>query len=239
MKNKIVVFLICAMSALLIFPACTREDAPTADNPPAPVADENDYVWSFYIDGQEVSQDQMDYTRRGQEILVVSGTEAEPESRVIAVMAFSSLDRMLEYTDAHNMPVRYSIETGDHLADYAADNGYIQMYEETGSVPDSYLEYCNSFFPDHKTDALLTWYDDCWTGGAAWVSAVPTVPFMAPGWGNRVSRFYDLAIYGPVILYDRTFFRNRLLTWHSWGWQYVPLCTALSFANNRTESALH
>lgn len=192
---------------------------------------------NYFEDGQPVPT--FNHNEGDENILAILGTEQDPSANEIAIHKFSTESAMVAWAGANNMPIGDFIAGGNELYQLAESNGIIEDYDRTGNCPQWYLDAVQNRFPNNKTDAACTWHDACTGSGATWISPSPGGPFMAPGWNDRVSSYWHFAIYGVVILYDRTFYRNRLLTFWNWGWQRTPLCSFFSFADNRTSSSIH
>lgn len=195
-------------------------------------------VVNYFVDGQPASY--FRYEEGDENVLAILGTEQDPTANEVAIHSFSSEAAMVAYADANHMPIGDYIAGGNELYQLAETNGVIVDYEQGGTCPQWYLDAVENRFPNNKTEAAATWYDLCsGNGGSTWISPNPGGPFMAPGWNDRVSSYWHFAIYGVMILYDRTFYRNRMLTFWNWGWQRVPLCSFFSWTDNRTSSSIH
>jgi hypothetical protein len=192
---------------------------------------------NYYMDGNSVPT--LDLQDSRIEILTVFGTEQKPEENVINYYGFSAKDDMMAFADAQNIPIRDAIQGGEYLADLAETNQVDIEYERTGNVPQWYLDEVNNRFPNRKTQSVAVMWDNCWSGGPSIIDVTPGLPVMYPGWNNRVSRYDLLNIYGVMIIYDRTFYRSRILTAWNWGWQWIHICAWYPWADNRMSSCLH
>ncbi len=112
---------------------------------------------------------------------------------------------------------------------YVELNGIVEIYEKTGNVPQSYLDYEKKYHEKifGKTTQNKTWFVTCYTelwGCGNSAIMFNTCPFMWPGWNNKLSSMYNVGIYGVVTLYDRTFYRKpKLATCWNWGGHYINL----------------
>ena len=180
-------------------------------------------------------------------ILAVGGERDNQSAKVVRVYGFVSEADLFDFADAQEIPLADHHAAASHLRDYAERTGAIQVYEETGNIPQSYLDYefayLDSLEGARKRAEVASAgfiYEDCIAAnGGAFPYPRFGFPFMPIGWDDEVSAYFSFGIYGSTGFYDRTFYRRPLLVWWQWGWTRFDFCVpGLIGADNLTSSIL-
>lgn len=141
------------------------------------------------------------------------------------------------------------------LAAYAESSGAIAAFESTGDVPPSYLAYEANYFRAHDLPyeannlgvrTLVNWaYTGCSGNSNNNVTSTgeSSLPLKTTAWlgfqnmDNKISSFRIIGIGGRNDVFDRSFYRNRLFGFWSWGNNLYDFCGgAFQFADNRASS---
>jgi len=228
-------FLILIISITSIF-SCTKnvEEQAVIES-----SDQTTVTYSYSIDGEVVDEEAVNYDDPALNI-GITGEEDPSGNLTVFVQAFTSPDKYISWGEENDFPVKLSLEIEEHLRSYAQEEGIIDIYEETNEVPESYLAYEKAYYErmtgnedSSESRAIYMLHKNCSGGSAS--PLIHTLPVMWFGWNNQVSRYYPFSIYSGLIIYDNSFYRNRLATLWNWGWTNYCLPPGL---DNRMSSAL-
>lgn len=141
------------------------------------------------------------------------------------------------------------------LAAYAESSGAVAAFESTGVVPNSYLAYEAGYFRGHDLpyDAnnlgvrtLFNWaYTGCSgnsnnnvTNEGQSSSVLKTTSWLGfQNMDNKISSFRIVGIGGRNDIFDKPFYRSRILGFWAWGNNLYDFCGgAFQFADNRASS---
>ncbi|TNE52777.1 MAG: hypothetical protein EP338_14155 [Bacteroidetes bacterium] len=263
MKKSVYVVAISAM-ALSAFVSCEKESA----SPKNKVSEEKipQRKVLHFVDGKEVSQETfMKYNNLGKEDLYVyvsplgakkevskeeityTGKPLNPGKKeekepVVLVESFTTQEGYVRYGIQNGLKVKEQLAFEKEMREYAEKTGAVKYYEKTGEAPKSYVKYEKEAYKKyfgHAQDKsyITTLYKD-YFGGPSW-TMVGYMPFMPPGWNNTVSSYTPVGIYGFTILYDNSFYRNRMATFWGWGFtRYLLYWGWTYYLNDRTSSVL-
>ncbi len=200
---------------------------------------DNDTV-KYYLDNEIVEPGT--YDPANEELhLFVDGNETDA---YVNIRAFTTKDLMLEYGDDNDIPLRTLDDFETELTNYINDNGIIEAYESDRVLSEDFIAYQNAlidrYFPGAADDrGAITLHKD-YIGGASWIHGSASA-ILVPGYNNTVSRHFDFSIYGFVNVYDRTFYRRKMVTLWAWGWSNIwyHQSWGLAFLNNRMSSQIN
>lgn len=230
--------------------ACTTqvEDAPqvaasdqATDFDESLLPDEFNAEYTYFLDGQQVSEDPSISDSTLNVIVVL-------DSPMVEIQAFSTIEGYWDFGVNNNLALRELDSAAAHLNHYAHQSGAVRITEETGEIPQFYLDYESEYLgfdEARKTNfigppiPILFEIEDACIGTNGNDRVVfGTIPWMS-GFNNRTSSFIHRDIAATVILYDRPWYSRRMRTfWWRWGWIQVPLCRVTPGVDNRTSSII-
>ena len=169
----------------------------------------------------------------------------------LCINGFSTRNGFESFGDSKGLEFSKNLEIADHLSQYAAANGVIDIYEAKGEVPQFYLDYEAQYLasmgrnlnvsPGAESALLFTaMYDKCEPGSIYPWGFMRLNPFL-PGWSNKISQveFVPQIVRAGFTIFDRTFFRRHLVTFgFKWGWTKYCLPEASVLVDNRAESII-
>lgn len=236
-----------AIALFGVFGCQTETDnvQPTTIQPSAPETSTEEPVqtYAYRLDGEYVKEGAFNPEDERLHIALTGEPSKDGSEILITVDAFTSADRYIDWGNQYGYNVEGMLEFESVMSAYAEESGTIKEYEATGEVSQAYYDYENEQYErifgkreeaGGKMNSLAMLHKD-YFGGSSWPMAT-TAPFMMPGWNNTVSRYFQFNIYGVFIMYDRSFYRNRMFTLWGWGWQNVRLWGPLGWANDRMSS---
>jgi hypothetical protein len=229
MQNLFIVLI----TASMIIVGCKKKTQDfTGDQTESPVS----YV--FRYDNAEVAEGYFDLLDSELNILITAAPEEDSEAGIITIHAFTNERKYIEYGRSENIPVELMLSFDRQMSEYAETSGAIEYYEQTGELPEEYVEFEERAFPNiERVPNPLVIYKDFW-GGSSRVFAT-TLPVMPTGWNNKVSRYFDLDVYGGLAIYDKSFYRSRMATLWNWGWQTIRFSGPLAGLNDRMSSCIN
>lgn len=198
-----------------------------------------DLVFEYYLDKKQVSKSKVDFN---DESLYISITKGEKDETII-VEAFSSREDYILYGKKHNLKFKELLSFEDEMKNYVKKNDIINLFEKTGKIPEWYTAFEAKTYEKHfgvssQQKSLATVLHKNFYGGPDRVIGVLT-PYLWGGWNNQVSAFTPIGVYGFTSLYDKSFYRKRMVTIWGWGMQRVLLYWgSLYNANDRTTSVI-
>lgn len=167
-------------------------------------------------------------------------------SALITVKMFSTEEKYLQYGDQNGLKFRESKFFDEAIQKYAIQNGLVQLETTGADLPDSYYafekqQYVTYFGAVHP--GWLQVFDDIVPYGSNKYIMSPFMPSLSPpwpfsGWNNKIGCYKRLHTYTVEHLYDKTFFRKRLVTLSGWGTSTVLFWGILGYCNNKVESML-
>jgi|GEM_PF-3752226 len=209
----------------------------------------------FEKDGIDIDKIQVNYFLDGQQVDPIDNIEDKfpvaslvknpsDHSALITVRTFSNEEKYLQYGDQNGLKFRESKAFEAAIQKYAVENGLIQLEASGMDLPDSYYAFENQQYETYFGAVNPGWlqvYDDIVPYGSNKYIMSPFMPSLSPpwpfsGWNNKIGCYKRLHIYTVEHLYDKTFFRNRLVSLSGWGTSTVIFWGILGYCNNRVES---
>ncbi len=230
-------FLILPFIAIMLITACSKE----AQQDVVQVNDEEAIIaeYQYYFDGEKVSEEFFNPEDENLLIGITGEPSTNPDEGLIKIWAFTSKEKYIDWGYAHNTPVARMFEMHDHLRAYIEENRVEEIYEQTGELPQWYLDYELAYRESmlgesavQRATAML--HKDC-IGGAS-SPLVATLPVMWPGWNNRVSSYFPFGVYSGLSIFDRWLYRRYMATIFNWGWTRYCFSGPLGFLNDRMSS---
>ena len=171
----------------------------------------------------------------------------DPKGAVDILNVFTTEEAYIDYAKNSGFSNVDVVEQAyKDLADYAESSGAVAELESTGVMSASYIRYMNDYLKAHnlpydeslKTRTLTNFvYRDCNKGGYSW--PILRNPWLGMfGMDNNISSYYVFGfIGGRTDIFDRTFYRTRMITIWSWANTTYDFCGGpLAFLNDRASS---
>jgi hypothetical protein len=169
----------------------------------------------------------------------------------LCINGFSSRSGFESFGDSKGLEFSKNLEIADHLSQYAAANGVIDIYEDKGEVPQFYSDYeaqylasmgrnLNGFQSPESVISFTAMYDECLSGSIYPLGFLRLNPVL-PGWSNKISQvqFVPQIVRAGFTMFDRTFYRRHLVTLgFRWGWTKYCLPVESVLLDNRAESII-
>lgn len=235
-------YVLCLFSLVIMLMSCSKESEINTES----IEPSNFQIieTNYYLDGKLVPEESLNLEDESLHIAITGSEKDEtPGKGIITVNTFSSKENYIEWGILNGLPVAQSFEIEEHLSAYAETNGYIEEYEKTGVVSQSFLDYQKQYFDgvtqqnDQASLRAPTMLHKDFTGGASTIAS-ELQPFMFPGWNNRTSRYYSFHVYTGFHIFDRSFYRRRMATLWNFGWQNILFQGPLGFLNDRLSSCI-
>ncbi len=202
-------------------------------------AEINIIQYIYNIDNKQVSETVFNQQQDDLLTLLSGKHDKELKKDIITIDAFTTEEKYIAFGEKNNIKLKEQIQFENHMREYVEENGIEEIYEKTGKVPQSYLDYEKQYhekvfgkMPENKALAVA-FHKDFWGQGST-ALMFNTCPFMWPGWNNETSSLLNVGVYGVLTLYDRTFYRSRLTTIWNWGMSFINLWGC----NDMTSSAV-
>ncbi len=197
------------------------------------------FAYEYYLDDDLVSSTTYslsDSTLR----VIVEADSIDADSVLIKYLAYTNDEGYIGWGDAHNISLSKVLLIEDHLYHIADSSGVIAIEETYDTVPNWYLEYQEDYIEEVLGSASLlvstTFYDDNCGGDYSPSLVKGTTHSLKPfGWNDRISKLRRLNPAATTIMFNRTWFRDHLVTYGPGGWETICLSTA---NNNRTTSLI-
>jgi len=215
---------------LLSFFSCQKDEIIPGDNNYIEVS-------AHFIDDVEVSS--MDFTNDALDMLLVEvykpskGLLKSTNSEQIEMRAYSSEEKYVEFGNEHGYAFDKQLIFEKLMSSYAENSGAISEYENTGMMPEWYLEreqyVYDSLFSNTsqlKAALVITLFEHPFVQGSGAGSSIlmaATYAFMPPGWNNRVSCVEFVGVGGGLHIYDKTFYRKKKASIVNWGMKHINL----------------
>ena len=248
MLKQLALILLCP---LFIFTSCenNKEAAQLEQEVEAELREDENYITEFtiYVDGEQVEESEIELNYEDYFILLETGEKDDPNAKIRRINAFTTQEAMMAYGDEVGIPVRLSEEIAAHLRTYAVETGAIDIYEETGEVPEEYLAYMDAYVEsmspnvtepqevDFRTVGVI--YKEPFPGGGSWLYTSPGFAVMPFTWNNRVSRYEHFnAVPAFHVFYDKPFFFESMFAHWPWGFDEISFIGPLKPIDNKTSS---
>ena len=190
-----------------------------------------------YIDNLPVSKADFEIKTKGMYLVELHKPTSNLELAEVEKRAYTSEAKYVVFGKKFGLDLDKQLIFERIMSNYSVKSQAITEFEKSGKLPTSYQErekfvYDSLFNKNSKIligkvqSGLTTLhdypYDPNFSGGGTVIMA-GTLPFMFPGWNDRVSSIEILGIGSAVTVYDRTFYRSRLSTVVNWGFQRINL----------------
>jgi hypothetical protein len=236
MKTK---FLISAIAVLTLLFSCKKEETLSESSGAAQNVSSSrrnvELKQEYKLDDVLVSENEINKADTSLKLIVTI------EEYLVTFNCFSTEKRCRDWIVRHRRSEELIkiLQLGEHMSKYAEEIGAIEEYENTGLLMAQYRQYEENYLRENFSSnggsrALGTWYTQ--PNGAG--PSFPTVHWPAFGgqWNDNISSV--MAIGGPTIYYDRTFYRSYMVAF----WHLAPQNYFISFQgwwfDNKTSSAL-
>lgn len=157
------------------------------------------------------------------------------DSTDIDTVSYYAFDTPLQYWE-FGTSVGVNFELFDKwtsdLLKFAVIYGYLPDLE-AGIIPKGYEEMVYDYLTKNGGAYLYAknfgptggfWNKFCPGGSGATTAYKKIVPIINLGWNDAIRSFYPIGIYGCNIVYDRTVFRNKMVTYWGWAFRAVSMC---------------
>jgi hypothetical protein len=173
----------------------------------------------WYIDNQLVTEPDYATSQANQEILfeiITTGIDSLSGKISMINLAFTTREGYIEYGIKHNLILKEELEFSEHMRQYAEETGAIDEYERTGKIPDAFLSYEKAYYekvfkvPSGNKVAFVLW-DEYLYGtnvGVPYFWMLATLGYM----NNRTSCVFNGGLGAAMTLFNKTFYRDRLVT---------------------------
>ncbi|HKM92049.1 MAG TPA: hypothetical protein VJY41_00215 [Prolixibacteraceae bacterium] len=239
-KIQQILILSLVFIGMLVFNSCEKESLITEPFNTNEVQDNvlNNST-SFYIDNEKVQE--QGFTKNTSDMFLIefhkkpdnlksNGDEPGVEKR-----AYSSEDKYVAFGEANGLNLGKLLVFEKMMSSYAETSGAIEENEKTGLMPEWYLEreafvYDSLFNNELGLKSVLTIFTTLYenqyvpgSGAGKCIFMPKQMPFMPPGWNDRVSCVEFVGLGGGIIIFGKSFYRNRLVTIIDWGMTRINL----------------
>jgi hypothetical protein len=239
LSNYLVFALVCA--GLVMFNSCEKEDGLSEIDIENQVKIENEPgdEMSFFIDDLEVQAHDFEISTSNMILVeVIQKTDNLKSNDVVPDVekrAYSSEENYIAYGKANGLKLEELLSFEKIMSSFAEASGAIDEFEKSNVMPQWYLEreafvYDSIFYnvSNFKSSLTLftTFYDNPYVPGqnpGPCIIMPKFLPFMPPGWNDRVSCVELVGIGGGIIIYGKSFYRNKLITIIDWASQRINL----------------
>ncbi|MBN1184254.1 MAG: hypothetical protein JXB49_18335, partial [Bacteroidales bacterium] len=232
--------LVCA--GMVLFNSCENDDGLSEiDIENQEVADDESTstsLISYYIDDEKVHANDFDSNLSNIILIEVYRTnslKSDENELEVEKRAYTSEDKYVAFGDANNLKLKELLDFEKIMSSFAETSGVIEEFEKTNVMPQRYLErevfVYDSLFNEtmnqkSSMSIFVTLYEDHYVPGvgSGKCCIMPKfLPFMPPGWNNRVSCVEFVGIGGGAILFGNNFYRDRICTIVNWASDRVNL----------------
>lgn len=236
-------FILAFLLSILIIVSCQKEDTSEL----AVIKQNNTAVSTHFIDDILVSE--VEFYNNVSEMFLVEvhkpnsnfKSSSNEDEEAIEQRAYTSEEKYIEFGKEFGYEFDKQLILEKLMSDYALNSGAIAEFEKTGELPEWYLArelfVYDSLFSENsnlksaQVSLFVTLFENHFVSGVGAGSSVimtKTLPFMFPGWNNRVSCIEFVGIGGSIVIYDKTFYRDRISTILNWGMTHINLSTGVN-----------
>lgn len=240
MKNSFVAFAALLCLCFLLTTSCNKENNENNLNVNRQGHQATENV-EYFFDGEKVTEDRIDFYDENIEVAI---TDKE-DGTGLEIWGFTSKQMYIEWGEKRNFPVKIMLEIEEHLRNYIETNKVVEIFEETGVVPQWYLDYEKSYYQqmtkhrnvEDRGTAILH-KADCGDSNDGTSPLHTTLPVMWPGWNNETSAYFPISLYSGLSIYDRWFYGTRMATLWNVGWTTYCFDGPYGVLNDRMSSAI-
>ena len=199
----------------------SKQTATNTERTTVTLEDGTTATYKFYVDELEVDEisNPSDY------LIAMSSKQISTDSGLINVYAFSSRERYVNFGNRVNPKLVQSLLFEEKIQEYMSSRNLdIDTFEPDQAYLDfekqTYEAIANGKKGTNERKIFTMLYDSYLSGGSS-VTMPRTLPFMWPGWNNRVKSYTIYAVSGTMSMYDKRFYGKHLFTTFDWGMQRV------------------
>ena len=177
----------------------------------------------FFIDNVPVEESLFPAVEDDFHIAITKREDLDTDEYIPVFNAFTTDELYINWGRANNYRVEMKLEMEQHLSNYAAENGYIFRFEQTGVVDQEYLNYEQKYVAeikakyglsaDSRANTLLR--NTCGVVSDYWI--FDTQPWLPSAHNNQISAVNVIQAFAFHSIYNRTFYRNNLGTYWDFG----------------------
>lgn len=186
------------------------------------IKDETPIRYSYFLDGQKLeSGESYDINDPSLFVQLIATTEMKKGTEFLKY-EFHAYNDKYEFTywaKERHILVQDALDITKTLEMYPNNSEARQKFEESGELPDSYINYARN-----TTDGVLmsslgnveaaplkfVFYRNSLTNGAFTKADKDYTPILSDEWNNEISALEGNNMYLPTILFEDDFYQNRI-----------------------------
>lgn len=232
-KNIVSVVAICLIAGIIY--SCDEDQI--SDNANVVVNKTNELA--HFVDDVSVSEEV--YENESENMFLVevykpsTNLKSACDGAEVELRAYSNEQKYIEFGNEYGYNFDKQLLFEQIMSKYALMSGAIEEFEDSGEMPNWYFQrektvydslFTNTSNEKSGFNLFVTLYEDHFVAGAGAGSCVVLInnlPFMYPGWNNRVSCIEFVGLGGALAIYDKSFYRKRLKTVVNLGMTHINL----------------
>lgn len=233
--------LILVFAGIVVLNSC-EEDIATykkEDNNREILFGENETSFKYFIDNREVEKSVFDIAN-SEEVFSVDiynndKLKSTSHNNVSEKRIFSTKNKYLAYGEVLGIDFEKQLLFMEIMSKYAEESGVIYESEKSGIIPGWYAErekfvYDSLFIGCSNLKSIeslyITLYDNHYVPGnkpGKCIVMSNQLPFMYPGWNDRVSCIEFVGLGGGLHICGKSFYRQHITTIINWGFTRLNL----------------
>lgn len=200
----------------------------------------NGVEYYYFLDSEELTIENFEPNDTTDSFICISG-DSDGDSNLVKIYIheFTTEQKYVAFGGDNELKLKESLLFEDEMRDYIEENNIEEIFNSTGEIPQDYLDYeeerYNYYFgTNEKVIPGTTLHKNYWGGSPAY-HMFKTMPVMF-GWNNEVSATFPTYFFGFHILYNRNWYRARMITIWGFGWDYYRFVGPLGFLSDKMSS---
>lgn len=200
--------------------------------------------YKFFLNDLEISRLDFDIFSGQYKNIAYGYIDSLSNEKNIYLYVYTSDEMYVNRGKIYGVNLQNLNQFEEKVHEYIENNpNVLSLYDENEQLDEKFERFQDSIallYFGHRPKAPSVIHDKVTGGSPAWTMLLTINPVMPIGWNDRVSSINNLNIFSFMHLYDKTFFRNRMISFIGFhGWQLIPFNGPLKPLDNNISSIIH